>query len=152
MKLKTQKRRDIPCWYIQFSSFQSFSHVQLFETIWTVACQASLSFIISQSLHKLMSIESMMPSNHLTLCHPLLLLPSIFHSIRVIGRINIVEMCILPPQKSTNSTQCLWEFNSNGIFHRNDKKNLLYVWNQKKTPNSQRNFELEKWNGRHHTS
>ena len=47
-------------------------------TLWTVACQASLSFIISQRLHKLMSIESVMPSNHLIHCHPLLLLSSIF--------------------------------------------------------------------------
>ena len=52
-------------------------------TPWTVACQASLSLTISQSLLKLMSTESMMPSNHLTLCHPLLLLPSIFPRIRV---------------------------------------------------------------------
>ena len=55
----------------------------LFVTPWTTACQASLSFSISQSLLKLMSIESLMPSNHLILCHPLLLLPSIFPSIKV---------------------------------------------------------------------
>ena len=61
---------------------QSLNHVRLFVTPWTVACQASLSFIISQSLLKLMSIESVMPSNHLILCCPLLL-PSIFPSIRV---------------------------------------------------------------------
>ena len=60
---------------------QSFSHVQLFETPWTVAYQAFLSFTNSQSLIKLMSIESVMPSSHLILCHPLLLLPSIFPSI-----------------------------------------------------------------------
>ena len=60
---------------------QSLSHVWLFPTPWTVACQVSLSFTISQSLLKLMSIESVMPSNHLILCHPLLLLPSIFLSI-----------------------------------------------------------------------
>ena len=59
------------------------SHVLLFATPWTVAHQPSLSFTISQSLLKLMSIESVMPSNHLILCHPLLLLPSIFPSIRV---------------------------------------------------------------------
>ena len=52
---------------------QSLSHVQLFETPWTAACQASLSFAISQSLLKLMSIESLMPSNHFILCQPLLL-------------------------------------------------------------------------------
>ena len=63
---------------------QLFSPVQLFcVTPWTAACQASLSFTISQSLLKLMSIESVMPCNHLILCHPLLLLPSFFPSIRV---------------------------------------------------------------------
>ena len=59
------------------------SHVQLFETPWTAARQAFLFFTISWSLLKLMSIESMMPSNHLTLCHCLLFLPSIFPNIRV---------------------------------------------------------------------
>ena len=62
---------------------QSLRHVQLFVTPWTEACQASLSFTISQSLLKLMFIESVMPSNRLTLCCPLLLLPSIFPSVRV---------------------------------------------------------------------
>ena len=61
---------------------QSLSHIQLFETSWTEVCQASLSFTISQNLLKFMSIESC-PSHHLILCHPLLLLPSIFLSIRV---------------------------------------------------------------------
>jgi len=61
---------------------QLLSHVYLFATPWNIACQASLSFTISQSLLKLMSIESVMPSNHLGLCRPLLLLPSIFPSIR----------------------------------------------------------------------
>ena len=62
---------------------QLLSHVRLFATPWTAACQASLSFTISQSLLKLMSIESVMPSNHLSLCHPLLFVPSIVSSIRV---------------------------------------------------------------------
>ena len=62
---------------------QSLSCVQLFETPWTAACQASLSFTISWSPPKLMSFESVMPSNPLTLCRPLLLLPSILPSIRV---------------------------------------------------------------------
>ena len=62
---------------------QSLSHVPLFVTPWTAARQASLSITISQSLLKPMSIESVFPSNHLILCHPLLLLPSIFPSIRV---------------------------------------------------------------------
>ena len=66
----------------QFSSVQSLSHVLLFVIPWTTTRQASLSFTNSQSLLKLMSIESVMPSNHLILCHPLLLLPSIFPSIR----------------------------------------------------------------------
>ena len=61
---------------------QLLSCVRLFATLWTAACQASLSFTISQSLLKLMSIESMMPYNQLILCCPLLLLPSIFPSIR----------------------------------------------------------------------
>ena len=67
----------------QFSSFQSLSRVQLFVTPWTAACQASLSITNSQSLLKLMSIELVMPSKHLILCHSLLLPPSIFPSIRV---------------------------------------------------------------------
>ena len=65
------------------SSVQPLSHVQVFATPWTAAHQASLSITNSQSLLKLMSIELVMPSNHLILCHPLLLLPSIFPSIRV---------------------------------------------------------------------
>ena len=60
-----------------FSSVQSLSYVQLFANPWTVARQASLSITNSRSSHKLMSIKSVMPSNHLILCHPLLLLPSI---------------------------------------------------------------------------
>ena len=67
----------------QFSSVQSLSHVRLFVTLWTAACQASLSITNSWSSPKLMSIESVMPSNHLILCCPLFLLPSIFPSIRV---------------------------------------------------------------------
>ena len=68
---------------IQFSSFQLLSHVQLFATPWIAARQASLSITNSRSPPKPTSIESVMPSNHLILCHPLLLLPSIFPSIRV---------------------------------------------------------------------
>ena len=65
------------------SSVQSLSLVRLFTTPWTEACQASLSISSSCNLLRLMSIESVMPSNHLILCHPILLLPSIFPSIRV---------------------------------------------------------------------
>ena len=68
---------------IVFSSVQSLSRVWLFATPWTAAHQASLSITNSRSPSKPMSIESVMPSNHLILCHPLLLLPSIFPSIRV---------------------------------------------------------------------
>ena len=67
------------CW---ISSVQLLSHVRLFATPWTAACQASLFITNSQNLPKLMSIESVMPSNYLILCHPLLLPPSIFPSIR----------------------------------------------------------------------
>ena len=62
---------------------QLLSHVQLFATPWTAARQASLSFTVSWSLFRLLSIELMMPSNHLILCLPLLLLPSLFPSLRV---------------------------------------------------------------------
>ena len=65
------------------SSVQSLSHVQLFVTPWIAARQASMSLTNSQSSLRLTSIESVMPSSHLILCHPLLLLPSIFPSIRV---------------------------------------------------------------------
>jgi len=65
-----------------YSVVQSLSPVQLFETSWIAARQASLSFAISWSLLKLMPTESVMPSNHLILCHPVLHLPSIFPSIR----------------------------------------------------------------------
>ena len=67
----------------QFSSVQLLSRVRFFATPWTAARQASLSFTVSQSLLKLMSIKLVMPSNHLILCRPLLLLPSIFPSIGV---------------------------------------------------------------------
>ena len=67
----------------EFIVVQSLSCVILFVTPWTAALQASLSFTVSHSLLKLMSIESVMPSDHLILCHPLLLLPPIFPSIRV---------------------------------------------------------------------
>ena len=68
---------------VQFTSVQLVTHVQLFMTPWTAACQASLSINNSQSFLKYKSIEWVMPSNHLILCRSLLLLPSIFPSIRV---------------------------------------------------------------------
>ena len=69
--------------WVSIGSVQSLSHVWLFPTTWTTGRQASLSITYSRSLLKLMSIESVMPSNHLILCRPLLLLPSIFPSIKV---------------------------------------------------------------------
>ena len=78
----------------QFSSVQSLSHVRILATPWTAAHQASLSITNSQSLPKPMSIESVMPPNHLILCHPLLL-PSIFPSIRVFSNESVV--CIRWP-------------------------------------------------------
>ena len=74
------------------SSVQSLSHVRLFVTPWTTACQASLSIINSRSLLKLMSITSVMPSNHLVLCRPLLLLPSIFPSIGVFPNKSVLHI------------------------------------------------------------
>ena len=77
---------------VQFSSVQSLSCVQLFATSWTAAHQASLSITNSWGLFKLMLIESVMPSNHLILCHPLLLLPSIFPSIRVFSNESVLPI------------------------------------------------------------
>ena len=69
---------------------QSLSHVQLFVTLLTAARQASLSFTISWSLLKLMSIELVMPASHLILCHPLLLLPSIFPRMQGLFQLHLV--------------------------------------------------------------
>ena len=81
---------------VQFSSVQSLSRVRLFETPWITACQASLSITNSQSSVRLTSIESVMPPSHLILCCPLLLLPSIFPSIRVFS--NELTLCIRWPK------------------------------------------------------
>ena len=77
---------------VYFSSVQSFSPVWLFVMPWTVACQASLSITSSQSLLKLMSIKSVMPSNHLILYHPLFLLPSICSSIRIFSNESVLRI------------------------------------------------------------
>ena len=84
-----------PLWAVntvQFSSVQSLSHVRLFATPWIAACQASLCITNSRSLLKLMSIESVMPSSHLILCHPLLLLPPTPPSIRVFSSESTLRM------------------------------------------------------------
>ena len=104
----------------QFSSVQSLSHVWLFATPWTAAHQASLSITNSQSLLKLMSIESVMPSNHLILCCPLLLLPSVFLSIRVFWNESV--LCIIWPK--------YWSFSFN-ISPYNEHSGLIsfrMVW------------------------
>ena len=83
------KSGDYQMW---ISPVQLLSCVQLFTTPWTAAHQASVSIISSRSLLKLMSIESLMPSNHLNLCRPLLLLPSIFPSIRVFSNVSALHI------------------------------------------------------------
>ena len=77
---------------LQLSSAQLLSHIQLFATPWTAAHQASLSITNSRSLLKLRSIESVTPSNHLILCRPLLLLPSIFPNIRVFSNESVLHI------------------------------------------------------------
>ena len=77
---------------LQFSSVQSLSHVRLFAIPWTAACLASLSITNSRRPPKPMSIESVMPSNHLILCHPLLLPPSIFPNIRVFSNESVLRI------------------------------------------------------------
>ena len=114
---------------IQISSVQLLSHVLLFATPWTAVCQASLSITNSWSLLKLMSIESVMPSNHLILCRPLFLLPSIFPSIRVFSNDSVLIL-IQFSTLDTNSTNaslhfslkslpeihvCLYQPNSNAL-------------------------------------
>ena len=82
----------IPLNFCQFSSVQPLSHVPLFVSPWTAACEASLSITNSRSLLKLMSIESVMPSSHLILCRPLLLLTPIPPSIRVFSNESVLHI------------------------------------------------------------
>ena len=90
MKLITKQIIYVTSLKIKISSVPSLSLVWLYATPWTAACQASLSITNTLRLFKLMSIESVMPSNHLILCHPLLLLPSIFPSIRVFSNESVL--------------------------------------------------------------
>ena len=101
-------------WLVGFSSVQSLSHVRLFATPWTAARQASLSITNSHSLLKLMSIELMMPSNHLILCHPLLLLPSIFPSIRVFSNESV--LCISGQSIGVSASASVLPMNIQGWF------------------------------------
>ena len=90
--LKIELPYDSAIPHMCISSVQSLSHVRLFVTPWTEAYQASLSITSSRTLHKLMSMESLIPSNHLILCGPLLLLPSIFPRLRVFSKESV--LCI----------------------------------------------------------
>ena len=108
--LKPQKLHSF-----QFSSVQSLSRVRLFVTPWTAARQASLSITNSRSSLRLMSIDSVMPSNHLILCRPLLLPPSVFPSIRVFSNESI--LCIRWPN--------YWRF-SFSISPSNEYSGLIF--------------------------
>ena len=111
---------------VRFSSVQSFSNVRPLVTSWTATHQASLSITNSQSLLKLMPIESVMPSNHLILCHPLFLPPSIFPSIRVFS--NESAPCIRWPKYwSFRSSFSLSNEYSGLISFRMDWLDLLTV-------------------------
>ena len=112
------------CLKAQFSSLQSLSHVRLFVTPWTAACQAFLSITNSQSLLKLMSIELVIPSSHLILYCPLLLLSSIFPSIRVFC--NELPLCIRWPKQWSFSISPSNEY-SGLISFRIDWLGLLAV-------------------------
>ena len=117
-----------------FSSVQSLSYVQLFATLWSAECQASLSITNSQSLSKLMSIESVISINHLILCHTLLLLPSMFPSIRVFSN----ESALQWPKSGGQSigvstsvlpmnTQDLSPLGRTGWISLQSKKTLFFV-------------------------
>ena len=109
-----------------YCSVQSLSRVRLFATPWTTARQASLSITNSRSLLKLMFTESVKPSNHLILCHPLLLLPSIFPSIRVFSKESV--LCIRWPKYWSSSFSISPSSEYSGlIYFRMDWLDLLAV-------------------------
>ena len=118
-------------------SVYSLSRVWLFATPWTAACQASLSITNSRSLLKLMSIESVMPSNYISLCHPLLLLPSIFPSIRVFS--NESALLIWWPKNWSFSCSISPSKEHPGLISfRMDWLGLLAVWDtQESSPTPQ---------------
>ena len=119
MELTLEGRRHT----INLVVVQLLSQVRLFATPWTAARQASLSFTISQSLRKLMSIESVMPSSHLILGHPLLLLPSVFPSI---SSLHVSALCIRWPKDWSFSISPSNEY-SGLIFFTVDWFELLVV-------------------------
>ena len=105
---------------VQFSSVNSLSHVWLFAIPWTAAYQASLSIIKSQSLLKLMSIELVMPFIHLILCHPLLLLPSIFSGIRVFTNESV--LCIRWPSVGVSASASVLATNGSPCSSRDSQE------------------------------
>ena len=106
--------KDFSAFLDMLSSVQSLSHVQLFATPWTTARQASLSITNSQRLLKLMSIELVMPSNHLILCHPLLLLPLITPSIKFFSNESV--LCIRWPKYWSLSFSVSLPMNNQDLF------------------------------------
>ena len=121
-----QGREDSGLVTDQFSSVQSLIHVWLFASKWTAACQATLSITSSQGLLKLMSFESVMPSNHLILCHPLRLPSSIFPSIRVFSNESVIHIRWLKYRGFSFSISPSNEY-SGLIFFRTDWLDLLTV-------------------------
>ena len=116
--------------YFIFSSVQLLSRVRLFVILWTAARQASLSITISRSLLKFVSIESVMPSNHLILLRPLLLLSSIFPSIRVFSKQSV--LCIRWPKYQSFSFSINSSCEYSGLISfRNDQFGLLAVTGDK---------------------
>ena len=111
----------------QFSSAQSFSHSRLFATPWTAECQPPLSIFNSRSLLKLMSIKSVMPSKHFIICHPLLLLPAIFPSIRF-WLVGWLVGCFFSPHESIIRIRWpkKWSFNFS-ISPSNECSGLISV-------------------------
>ena len=113
-----------------FSSVQSLSRVQLFATPWIVALQASLSITNSWSLLKLMFIELVMPSNHLILCPPLLLLPSIFPSIGVFSKayFNVIYLLFLKGHLKDMKIHLSFPWHSGILPSLMKTSNFLSVW------------------------
>ena len=124
--LNWQIPRDKSAVLVQFNSVQSLSRVRLFATPWTAVHQAYLSITNSQTLLKLMSIESVMPSNHLILCRPLLLPPSIFPSIRVFSNESVLHIR-WPKYRSFNVSISPFNEYSGLISFRMDWLDLLAV-------------------------
>jgi len=136
LKLNIQKTEIMASSPIQFSSVQPLSRVRLFVTPWITACQASLSITNSRSSFRLTSIESVMPSSHLILCCPLLLLPPIPPSIRVFSNeltLGVSALVSFLPKKSQGWSPSEWtgwiSLQSKGLLsllqHHSSKASIL---------------------------